>query len=263
MIPWLGKRDPFPPVESALRDPNGLLAAGADLSVDRLLDAYARGIFPWSGPGEPLLWWSPDPRMVLYVDEVHVSRSLRRTLRSGRFRVTMDRAFREVMLACAEPRRSRDGTWITPEFVTAYTRLAALGYAHSVEVWAGEPPSPGWRAGPSPVPEGSVALVGGLYGVAIGRMFFGESMFSRRTDASKVALVYLARQLERWGYPMIDCQMSTRHLASLGARELSRAEFLRQVAALVREPPHPSPWSVDPDVAPSYNEVETSGTSGT
>lgn len=262
MIPWLGKRDPFPPVESALRNPDGLLAAGADLSVGRLLDAYTRGIFPWSGPGEPLLWWSPDPRMVLYVNEVHVSRSLRRALRSGRFRVTMDRAFREVMLACAEPRRGQEGTWITPEFVAAYTRLAVLGYAHSVEVWAMEPPSPGGWSDP-PRRGGCEALVGGLYGVAIGRMFFGESMFSRRSDASKVALVCLARQLERWGYPMIDCQLSTRHLASLGAREIPRAEFLRQVAALVREPPHPSPWSVDPEVAPSYNEVETSGTSGT
>ena len=227
MIPWLGARDPFPPVETALRDPNGLLAAGGDLSPERLLDAYARGIFPWSGEGEPLLWWSPDPRMVLWLDEVHVSRSLRRRLRTGGYRVTLDTAFADVMAGCAAPRADHDGTWITPWMMAAYGRLAALGHAHSVEVW---------REG---------ALVGGLYGVALGRMFFGESMFSRRPDASKVALAVLARQLERWRFELVDCQMSTAHLASLGAREIPRAEFLRHVERLVRLPGVPAPWALE------------------
>ncbi|MBI3050054.1 MAG: leucyl/phenylalanyl-tRNA--protein transferase [Acidobacteria bacterium] len=230
MIPWLGPRDPFPPVTVALRDPNGLLAAGGDLSIPRLLDAYARGIFPWSGEGEPLLWWSPDPRMVLWLRELHVSRSLRRRIRAGDYSVTLDTGFRDVMAGCAAPRRGHDGTWITPEMMDAYSRLAALGYAHSVEVW-----TPG-------------ALAGGLYGVALGRMFFGESMFSRERDASKVALVFLARQLERWGFELIDCQLATAHLASLGARQVPRAEFLRHVDRLVRRPAVPVPWVLDADL---------------
>ena len=224
MIPWLERDEPFPPVELALQDPNGLLAAGGDLSAARLLDAYARGIFPWFSGDDPLLWWSPDPRMVLFVGELHVSRSLRRVIRSGRFRITIDTAFRQVMLACAEPRSSQDGTWITPAMVAAYTRLAALGYAHSVEAWAGD------------------RLVGGLYGVAIGRMFFGESMFARQADASKVAFASLVRQLERWDFELIDCQMPTSHLASLGAREIRRDEFLAYVSRLTRLPGVPSPW---------------------
>ena len=230
MIPFLEPDEPFPPVECALRDPNGLLAAGADLSPERLLDAYARGIFPWFGDDDPLLWWSPDPRMVLAVSDIRVSRSLRRVLRSGRFDVTMDTAFAEVMAGCAEPRAEQDGTWITPEMTRAYGRLAALGFAHSVEVWS------------------DGRLAGGLYGVAIGRMFFGESMFSRVSDASKVALIHLVRQLERWGLPIIDCQMSTPHLASLGARDVARADFLRDVARLVRQPAVPAPWRFDPDL---------------
>ena len=229
MIPFLDRDDPFPPVETALRDPNGLLAAGGDLSPTRLLEAYASGIFPWFGDDDPLLWWSPDPRMVLYVTELHVSRSLRRVVRSGRFRVTLDRAFPEVMAACAEPRPGQDGTWITADMTDAYTNLARLGYAHSVEAWL------------------DGALVGGLYGVAIGRMFFGESMFARVSDASKVAFVHLAGQLERWSVPLIDCQMATRHLASLGAREIPRAEFIREVRRLVRQPPIPAPWRFDTD----------------
>lgn len=234
MIPWLGPHDPFPPVDTALRDPNGLLAAGGDLSSERLLDAYARGVFPWSSEDEPLLWWSPDPRMVLWLRELHVSRSLRRRLRMGGYRVTLDTAFADVMAGCAAPRAERDGTWITPSMMEAYGRLAALGHAHSVEVWA----------------EG--ALAGGLYGVALGRMFFGESMFSRRPDASKVAVAALAQQLERWRFELVDCQMSTAHLASLGAREIPRAEFLRHVERLVRRPGVPAPWVLDaglPDAA--------------
>lgn len=227
MIPWLTEHDPFPPVEQAMTDPNGLLAAGADLSTERLLEAYLRGIFPWFGEDDPLLWWSPDPRMVLMVNEVHVSRSLRRVIRSGRYRVTLDTAFRDVMAGCAEPRDDEGGTWITPEMTEAYTRLASLGFAHSVDVWL----------------DGD--LVGGLYGVAIGRMFYGESMFSRCTDASKVALVTLARQLERWGFETIDCQMATSHLASLGAREIPRAEFVETLQRLAKLPPIKSPWTLD------------------
>lgn len=207
--------------------PNGLLAAGADLSPERLLDAYRHGIFPWFGEGDPLLWWSPDPRMVLFVSELHTSRSLRRVLRSGPFDVRIDTAFRDVMLGCAERRAGHEGTWITPEMLDAYTRLFERGYAHSVEAWV----------------DGD--LVGGLYGVAIGRMFFGESMFTRWTDASKVALVCLVRQLERWGFTLIDCQMSTEHLASLGAREIPRAEFLSHVRRLTAEPGIPPPWRFD------------------
>ena len=214
-------------MEQALRDPNGLLAAGDDLSTDRLLQAYERGIFPWFGEGDPVLWWSPDPRMVLGTDAIRVSRSLRKTIRSGRFRVTADTAFPSVMAACAEPRPDQDGTWITPDVYEAYCALATLGVAHSVESWEGD------------------ALVGGLYGVAIGRVFFGESMFARRSDASKVALVYAVRQLRRWGFPLIDCQMSTSHLASLGARTVARAEFLSVVRRHVKMPPVPGPWRLD------------------
>ena len=230
MIPFLEPDEPFPPVEFALRDPNGLLAAGADLSPERLIDAYARGIFPWFGDDDPLLWWSPDPRMVLHVRELRISRSLRRVIRSGRVVVTMDTAFPEVMAGCAQPRPEQDGTWITTEMTDAYVRLAALGFAHSVEAWV----------------DGTLA--GGLYGVAVGRMFFGESMFTRVTDASKVAFVHLVRQLERWDVPLIDCQMSTQHLASFGAREIPRAEFVRDVARLVRQPAVPAPWRFDPDL---------------
>jgi leucyl/phenylalanyl-tRNA--protein transferase len=231
VIPWLTFHDPFPPVEMAMTEPNGLLAAGGDLSVERLLEAYAHGIFPWAGEDDPLLWWSPDPRMVLVTGELHVSRSLRRLVRSGRFEVTLDRAFREVMAGCAEPRAQETGTWITAEMMAAYERMAERGYAHSVEVWLdGE-------------------LVGGLYGVALGRMFYGESMFSRRSNASKVAMAYLARQLERWGFELIDCQMPTAHLVTMGAREIPRAEFLRRLHVLIRQTPVASPWSLQAGLA--------------
>jgi leucyl/phenylalanyl-tRNA---protein transferase len=231
MIPWLDTDDPFPSVTTALRNPNGLLAAGADLSPERLLDAYAHGIFPWFGDGDPPLWWSPDPRMVLWTNELHISRSLRRTIRARRYVVTLDTAFRDVMIGCAAPRRDHEGTWITPEMLDAYTRLADLGYAHSVEVWSnGE-------------------LAGGLYGVALGRMFYGESMFSRLRDGSKVAIAMLVRQLERWGFELIDCQMSTRHLASLGAREIPRAEFVRHVRGFVKRRAVPSPWALEPNLS--------------
>ena len=229
-IPWLESDDPFPPVDHALIEPNGLLAAGADLSPERLLDAYARGIFPWFNEDDPVLWWSPDPRMVLFPRDLHVSRSLRRTIRSARFSVTLDQAFDAVMEGCAAPRRQQDGTWITGDMMTAYTRLAQLGFAHSVETWEGS------------------ELVGGLYGVAVGRVFYGESMFSRRSDGSKVALTYLARQLDRWKFVVIDCQMATGHLASLGAREIPRDDFLRYMRTGTAQPGMGGPWRLDDDL---------------
>ena len=230
VIPFLGPRDSFPPVDHALRDPDGLLAAGADLSPERLIDAYTHGIFPWFGDDDPILWWSPDPRMVLYTSELHVSRSLQRTIRSGRFATTMDRCFEQVMEGCAEPRRHQSGTWITRDMSEAYAHLFRLGHAHSVEVWATD------------------RLVGGLYGVALGRMFFGESMFSRTRDASKVALVAVARQVRRWDVPCIDCQMSTAHLESMGAREIRRRQFVQHLPQLVGEAGTPAPWRLDSDL---------------
>ncbi len=217
----------FPPVETALADPNGLLAMGGDLSPARLLDAYRHGIFPWFNPGEPILWWSPDPRMVLVPGEVRVTRSLAKRLRNAGFELRVDSAFAEVMRACGAPREGAAGTWISPAMIAAYTRLFDAGYAHSIETW---------RNG---------RLVGGLYGVAIGRMFYGESMFSREPDASKVALVRLARQLQQWGFGLIDCQMETAHLASMGARALPRAEFTARLAELVNLPHLSGPWTFD------------------
>ena len=217
----------FPPVETALREPNGLLAMGGDLSVARLLDAYRHGIFPWFNPGEPILWWSPDPRMVLVPDAIHVARSLAKRIRNGGFELRVDTAFGEVVRACAAPRDGALGTWISPAMIAAYTRLFDAGYGHSVEVWRDD------------------KLVGGLYGVAIGRMFYGESMFSREPDASKVALVRLAQQLQRWEFGLIDCQMETPHLARMGARPMPRPVFTARVAELVNLPSRPGPWSFD------------------
>ena len=230
MIPWLENDQPFPPVHHALREPNGLLAAGGDLSIARLLQAYRRGIFPWYSEGQPVLWWSPEPRMVLRPADVAVSRSLRKRLRNASAEIRTDTAFGEVLSACAAPRAGQAGTWITPEMATAYTALHHAGYAHSVETWA------------------DGALVGGLYGVSIGRMFFGESMFSRAPDASKIALVHLARQLERWKFGLIDCQMATPHLASLGAREIPRAEFMRMLTELVNYVTRLGAWRFDDDL---------------
>jgi leucyl/phenylalanyl-tRNA--protein transferase len=214
-LTWLERDDPFPPVEAALDDPPGLLCAGADLSVDRLLDAYRRGIFPWYSGREPILWWSPDPRMVLFCDELKVARSLAKNIRNKGFDVRVDTAFQKVIKACAGPRKGESGTWIGKDMQAAYLALHRAGHAHSYETW---------RDG---------QLVGGLYGVAIGRMFYGESMFSSETDASKVALVGLVEDLRRRGMPLIDCQQRTPLLASLGAREIPRRDFLRRVAALV------------------------------
>jgi len=230
MIPWLSASAPFPPAAAALKRPNGLLAASspAELTPERLLQAYRAGIFPWYGEGEPALWWSPDPRMVLFVDEFHVSRSLRKLLRaasrSDEPQLHADRSFEQVMRACATARPGQDGTWIGAAVMAGYCGLAHAGLAHSIEVRRGE------------------ELVGGLYGVCLGRMFFGESMFSRRPNASKIALATLVALLRREGVAMIDCQQRTSHLASLGAREIRRDGFLQQVSETVRM--SPIDWSM-------------------
>ncbi|HLP98708.1 MAG TPA: leucyl/phenylalanyl-tRNA--protein transferase [Sideroxyarcus sp.] len=229
MIPLLRSDNSFPPVSNALRSPNGLLAAGGDLSPARLLAAYRSGIFPWFGEGDPILWWSPDPRMVLFPQEFKLSHSLRKTLRNGRHEVRTDSAFEQVMRACAAPRAGADGTWILEEMIQAYCELHRMGHAHSVETWLdGE-------------------LVGGLYGMAIGRMFYGESMFSRSSDASKIALAHLCAQLTRWDFGMIDCQMNTPHLASLGAREIAREEFIARLQDLINYP-SVTAWHFDDDL---------------
>jgi leucyl/phenylalanyl-tRNA--protein transferase len=219
--------DAFPDVNHALRDPEGLLAIGGDLSVERLLCAYERGIFPWYSLGQPVLWWSPDPRAVLFPNELRISRSLRKSLRQAPWCFSLDEDFSGVMAACAEtPRPGQDGTWISEDMLAAYTRLHDAGYAHSVEVWQDR------------------KLVGGLYGVAIGRMFFGESMFSRVTDASKAALAVLVRQLQAWNYAVIDCQISNDHLVRLGSRSISRQDFLQLLQAYSR-PRSPERWTLD------------------
>lgn len=230
MISWLNENDPFPDPETALANPNGLLAGGGDLSVGRLLSAYRQGIFPWFNPGEPILWWAPDPRMVLFPEEFKLSRSLRRRLKRGSCEIRVDGAFSQVMMECAAPRAKQKGTWISPVMMAAYTRLHRMGHAHCVETWM----------------EGE--LVGGLYGVAIGRVFFGESMFSRRADASKLALAHLVFQLRRWGYGLIDCQIETDHLASLGARPIPRSDFRKQLDVLVNFDERTGAWTFDHDL---------------
>lgn len=223
---------PFPPVAQALQQPNGLLAVGGDLSPERLLAAYRRGIFPWFGPGDPLLWWSPDPRMVLFPPEFRISHSLRKTLHRHAYELRTDSAFEQVMRACAAPRDGEgSGTWIVAEMIAAYCALHRQGNAHSVEVW---------RDG---------ELAGGLYGVAIGRMFYGESMFSRKPDGSKIALAHLAAQWQRWhgARGLIDCQMYTPHLASLGARAIPRTEFVARVQELINCTPV-TDFRLDPDL---------------
>ena len=227
MIHWLEPHGDFPPVEQARRHPNGLLAAGGDLSPERLLRAYRAGIFPWFSDGEPILWWSPDPRMVLFPRELRITRSLTKTLRKGDFEVRADSAFEQVIQACSEPRPRQRGTWITAAMQSAYARLHRLGVAHSVETW---------RDG---------KLIGGLYGVALGHMFYGESMFSRATDASKIALVHLVRQLRHWEFGLIDCQMNTPLLSSFGAREIPRGEFTRRMSELVNCQDVPGPWILE------------------
>ncbi|HEX9397020.1 MAG TPA: leucyl/phenylalanyl-tRNA--protein transferase [Burkholderiales bacterium] len=225
MLAWLGPDDPFPPVERALREPNGLLAAGGELSPARLLQAYRCGIFPWYSTPEPILWWSPDPRMVLYCEDLKVSRSLGKSLRNKEYEVRIDTCFSEILQSCADPRKGEKGTWLGEEMQAAYLALHHQGHAHSFETW---------RDG---------RLVGGLYGVAVGRLFCGESMFSREADASKVALVHLVRHLQERGCPLVDCQVHTELLASLGAREIPRRSYLRDLAALVNYAEPPGKWS--------------------
>lgn len=219
----------FPPAEHASRE--GLLAVGGDLRPERLLEAYRAGIFPWYNDGQPILWWSPDPRAVLFPPRLKISRSLRKTLRAGKFRVTFDRRFGEVIRACAAPRRKHPdgGTWITHEMREAYVELHRLGYAHSVEAWHDD------------------RLVGGLYGVALGVAFFGESMFSRVSDASKVALVSGVRQLERWGYTLVDCQLPSPHLEHLGAESIARKDYLALLRVALARPVREHPWNFDSD----------------
>ncbi len=225
MIPWLDAGSPFPPLSAALVEPSGLLAAGGDLSPERLVAAYRRGIFPWYSEDQPILWWSPDPRMVLHVDEFRVPRSLAKRVRAQPFDVRFDTAFRDVIEACAgTPRPGQGGTWITPAIADAYCELHRLGYAHSVESWQGG------------------KLAGGLYGVQLDRMFFGESMFAHAPDASKVALVALVGEARRRGIPLIDCQQETAHLARFGARPIPRTMFAARLADLVHSTAPSGPW---------------------
>jgi leucyl/phenylalanyl-tRNA---protein transferase len=234
MIPWLEPDTPFPDVSNALTDADdaaGLLAAGADLSPQRLLDAYRRGIFPWFSEGQPILWWSTDPRMVLFTDRFIVSDSLKKTLKkihhsivsNGSYQIKFDSGFEQVMRACAAPRRQGGGTWISDDIIAAYRALHKLGYAHSSEVWL----------------DGK--LVGGTYGVSIGGMFYGESMFAHVTDASKIALAYLVHFLKKNGVAIIDCQQQTSHLASLGAIPISRTDFIARLQEAIQKP-HIAQW---------------------
>lgn len=228
MIPWLPAEPAFPPPDGALTEPNGLLAAGGDLSPARLLAAYRCGIFPWYSAGDPILWWSPDPRMVLVPREIHIRRSLMKVLRNARYEIRLDSDFATVVAACATaPRDGQAGTWITREMQEAYGDLHALGYAHSVETWIdGE-------------------LAGGLYGIALGAAFFGESMFTRRRDGSKIALAHLCAFLDRRGFGIIDCQMETRHLASLGGRTMPRRDFTALLDELCARGDAPGRWPED------------------
>lgn len=224
MVPWIESALDFPAVNTALAEPNGLLCVGADLAPQTIIAAYSRGIFPWFSDNQPILWWSPDPRMVLFPAEFKVSKSLAKTVNRKLFEIRFDSAFAEVISACSEPRQQGGGTWIVAEMQVAYAQLHALGVAHSIE---------SWRDG---------KLVGGLYGLALGRMFFGESMFARETDASKVALVALVDKLKRDGFELIDCQQETGHLASFGARPIARDNFLQWLKELINSNQINSAW---------------------
>lgn len=242
MIPWINNDTPFPDVSLALKDPAGLLAAGGTLSAQRLLDAYRHGIFPWFSEGQPILWWSTDPRMVLPTHEFIISHSLKKTLKKveksrltdHRWEIRFDSAFEAVMRACAEPRKYEAGTWISDDIIQGYCALHESGYAHSAEVWF----------------EGK--LVGGAYGVCIGHMFYGESMFARMTDASKIALAYLVNFLKQHNVELIDCQQETSHLASLGGRPISRTVFLQHLHTAIQKPPilewNPLPITFQPAI---------------
>lgn len=229
---WLDQSDfsyRFPDVSLALTEPNGLLAIGGDLCPERLISAYTHGIFPWYNDDQPILWWSPDPRMVLFPEDIHISRSLSKTIRKKIFRITIDQAFTNVIEACRQPRSHESGTWITEEMRDAYCEMHHLGHAHSVECWCND------------------ELAGGLYGLSFGKVFFGESMFSVRKDASKLALVYLAKQLQAWDYKLIDCQVASPHLFTLGARTISRKKFVTLLQEFCAVDGHPLPWSIDID----------------
>jgi leucyl/phenylalanyl-tRNA---protein transferase len=232
-LPLLDEHAPdrFPDPRLALIEPNGLLAFGGDLSPQRLVTAYAHGIFPWFNEGEPILWWSPDPRCVFHTPAVRPNRSLRRTVAHAAWHVTVNEAFRDVMEACAVPRPGQSGTWISPMMIDAYTALHEMGYAHSVEVWADD------------------RLIGGVYGVAIGHLFCGESMFSARSGGSKLALCALAALLREWDFPLIDAQVSNPHLLSLGAVEMQRHLFLHRVAELVSQPFEQHQWQNVPAIS--------------
>lgn len=214
----------FPPTSQALDDPNGLLAWGGSLSAERLVSAYEKGIFPWYSENEPILWWSPSPRCVLYPDRVYVASRTRRRLRQAQFQVKADTAFSDVIAACAAPGPGRTSTWITDEMIAAYSSLHELGIAHSVEVWVEN------------------ELVGGVYGLALGHMFFGESMFSRQPDASKIALIHLCRQLEAWGFGPMDCQVGNEHLYRMGAVDIDREEFEETLAKYTSRPRENGSW---------------------
>jgi leucyl/phenylalanyl-tRNA--protein transferase len=227
-LPWLDPgRIEFPPGEAAFDEPPGLLAAGGDLSPERLEAAYAAGIFPWYDDSSPILWWCPDPRAVIRPGEARIGRTLRRRLKRNDYRVTMDEAFEAVIRACAAPRLHAEGTWITEEMIEAYLRLHRRGTAHSVEVWIDD------------------TLAGGLYGVALGRVFFGESMFTRASDASKIAFVHLLGQLGAWNFPLVDCQMPNPHLDRLGVHAMDRRAFLAELPGLVARPGVRAPWHMD------------------
>ncbi|MBI3771547.1 MAG: leucyl/phenylalanyl-tRNA--protein transferase [Gammaproteobacteria bacterium] len=232
---WLNPRDAsyeFPPVELALSEPNGLLAIGGDLKPERIIKAYQHGIFPWFSEDQPILWWSPNPRAVLFPEQLRVARSLRKTIKKEIYSITLDQAFNDVIHACAAPRNANNGTWITPQMINAYCELHRRGLAHSVEAWQ------------------NGKLAGGLYGIALGKVFFGESMFNRATDASKVAFVYLVTQLQRWGFHVIDCQVTTSHLISLGATEIDRQRFVELLAYATTLPAISGHWRFDPDHRP-------------
>lgn len=230
-IIWLDPSDPgasFPDINQALTDPDGLLASGGDLSVTRLLNAYRKGIFPWYEYGQPILWWSPNPRGVLFTEKFKISRRLRRTLRKNDWTITFDGDFRKTVTACATPRNNARGTWITNEMIDAYCHLHQIGNAHSIELW-----------------DQHERLIGGIYGVLIGKMFYGESMFSFQTNASKVALAYLAMHMQHWGFPLLDCQLPSPHLTSLGAEAISRKEYIKYMKPLCNKAPINFNWGLN------------------
>lgn len=229
MLPYLDPHQPnqgFPDLDEALTDPDGLLAAGGCLSTTRLLNAYRNGIFPWYSEDDPILWWSPDPRLVIFPNQLHISKSLQKTIRKQNFTLSFDQAFADVIAACSNPRPDEAGTWLSPEMQSAYIQLHQQGHAHSIEVRSNN------------------QLVGGLYGVAIGRVFFGESMFHTQTDASKIAFVSLVQQLTEWGYQLIDCQVHSNHLVSLGAEEIPRSHFISLLKQYRVQTPHKQAWQV-------------------